>query len=195
MKGIIRNLDVVSNYMASRNYLGILWGDMAYDARRSSGRRITVLLLRGSPIKGEYGVNWVYRGPKYKGTDKVFPFKFVRTTSHNGLYWFGSLVERYYGMSRKSMSSYLPEFPMGLQNIRVFPDRSPDRRGLVRRWGVDDAGGMAVHYSLDGLLFASRYDLDIHIRDNVRFFTLVYGTARTNDGAMAFNHWNIGPIR
>lgn len=198
--GTIQNLAKVNKYLNTRGFLGIVWGDTAHDPKRSSSRRMAVLLLRGK-VRSEYqfGIDWYYsslHGFENEQLD-IAPISYVRSIPETGLFHCSSLCERYFGKSRRSLSNYLPELPLSFSRLRVLPNRQPDDRGLVRvrPREVGTVKKLALEHRVDGLSFDSKSDLNHHLTEHVRFFSRVKGTARTNEGPVRFNHWNIGPIR
>ncbi|KKL63212.1 hypothetical protein LCGC14_2177370 [marine sediment metagenome] len=198
--GTILNLSRVSRYMKSRGLLGLIWGDMVHDAKRSSDRRMSILLLRGE-IRREhqFGVDWYCAIPFgfSNGAGSFLPFRFTKTTSDSGLFWSPTLSEKYFGSARRTLSNYLPIYKYGIERIRILPNRNPDFRGLVPVLPreVKRFGRLPIDHRIDGLFFDSLDHLDQYLMHNVRFFSRVKGIVRTNDCNVRVNHWNIGPIR
>ena len=198
--GTILNVRKISKYMENRGWLGIVWGLMSHDARNSSKKRMSVLLLRGMPKRDlQFGIDWYVKsasGHRNLSGD-CLPIDFVRVVSDSGLFWSPELTYRFYGAMRETLSNYLPEYDLKLSRIRVLPNRVPDKRGLtpVLPRDIKSTGHLPLHHSIDGLCFDGDVDLNAHLTENVRFFARVRGSARVNNGIRRFNHWNIGPIR
>lgn len=198
--GTVANLGLVSKYMSKRGMLGIIWGGTIYDAKRSSSRRMTVILLRGKPrIRYQFGVDWYWKTDfGYENADgNCLPFLFVRKVADSGLFWAKDLGWKYFGKIRQTIGNYLREFPMSLERVRILPNRSPDNCGLafVLPREAKITGKLAIRHSVDGLCFGSWAECYAYMRDNIRFFSKIIGVIRTDEGSHKFNHWKIGPIR
>ena len=198
--GTILNIKKISKYMENRGWLGIVWGLMSHDARNSSKKKMSILLLRGKPKKDfQFGIDWYMRSTSgYRSLSGDFlPVNFVRIVSDSGLFWSPELTNRFYGTMRETLSNYLPEYNLKLSRLRVLPNRTPDERGLtpVLSRDIKSAGRLPLHHSVNGLCFDDDTDLGNYLRDNIRFFARVRGSARVNNGTRRFNHWKIGPIR